>query len=235
MIAAREALQLNQHELAKKSSTTLRTVALLERFNYERVTEDEVCRIAAVLELPTDDIMPVELVGKPTMKSEFVSIQDVAPDRLLAAGDSVKSLAYTPTEDVSASKIADTRRRIDQVLCKYLHPKRKAVFTDWLLWDVARLSSGERPTLEVIAKKHRLSREVIRQKCVKSMRHLQRKLQAYPTPDDDKEIIELVLKAAAPHLSHYFSERDQRWHVAGWHPKSVLEEDKKVKPEETTV
>lgn len=122
MITARQKLGLTMAQLADKSGVRLETLYELQRLDFSGASEDKACRIAAVLGIPVDKVLPDGVLGeKLESRHERVFDADVkaliesAPDRF----------TLPAPEDVADS--AELKERVGKVLKSLTYREREII------------------------------------------------------------------------------------------------------------
>jgi RNA polymerase sigma factor (sigma-70 family) len=169
MIQARAASGLTQLDVAHFANVPYDTVKRLECLDFS-VSPSELRqraeRIAKVLKLTADDILPEPLVGA-VVPSKMVTTHDVAVEHILAAVDTrERHLSLPPAEQQMIAQ--EVIERLKTVV------KRLPLRHQEVIELRFGLGKNRTHTLDEIAHKYRISRDAVRQMEARAISKLQR-------------------------------------------------------------
>lgn len=165
MIAARERLGLSQKQVAELAGVHVCIIGSLESLRFADVfgnSAQKASRVAGVLELEPEDVMPAELVGK-SIQTEHVRRFSAPVASLLPEYNRFN--LPSPSDAAAEGELSDSVDRVLRTLTNREREILKVRFGFGL--------DGETMSLEAIAKTFGITRERVRQIEAKAIRKLQ--------------------------------------------------------------
>jgi RNA polymerase primary sigma factor len=168
VVQARKARGWSQQQLADAVGTEPKFVSAVEQMQFRRsVVRDVAIRIAAVLGLPTDEVLPPDM--EEDIIARITAVKDVDTKALLQYTANQQSRMILPAPDETTTGGAVLEEQLEKLLAAALTEREREIVK--LRFG---MSGGRIHTLDEIASRYQLSKQAVQDVEKHAIRKLQR-------------------------------------------------------------